>query len=204
MKFASLWSALLFSAAPAWANSALEADLTKIDQLLTERSFGELVSLCDQEVTFSQTNMVSRESAQFKATYKDCEAGKLTMKVKRKEGKVGSRKAKYNYNLQTYTTFNKNPLRELLHELTHTLYLGQILSLDDISVYQMKETKTSLRTKKGYQDFDTFYVWLDVKTLTGDQQLHVTLSTDARLSHGARLIEVFFNLTPLLQVTAVE
>jgi len=203
MKIHALLSALLFSTA-AWANPALESELLKLDQKLAERTFEELVAGCEQKVTFSQMDPETRESSQFKATHKKCDSDQISLLVKRTSGSVGSRKVEVAYTRDTFLRNNGNPLRELLQDLMSKPYRGQLLTLDAFSVHEVKEGKTSLRTRDGYEDFSTINVWLMVQTQWGEQQLHVTFSNDARLSYGARLLEVFFEMTPLLTVTAAE
>ena len=126
------------------------------------------------------------------------------MKAKRTSGKLGSRKSLLGFTEEAFNQNNKNPLRELLQELTKTSYMGQRLTLDAFSFHDLKESKTSLRTENGYEDFNSITAWLLIKTYLGEEQLHVTLANDPRLSAGARVLEVFIYTTPILTVTAVE
>jgi hypothetical protein len=208
MKLIPLFLALLtstaFTTTAAFANGALEADLTRVDSLLSERSFADFVRQCDQKVTYSQMNPDTREISTFKLKHTSCENGKILMKVKRASGKMGARKSKLEFTEATFNQFSKNPLRELLQELTKTSYMGQRLTMDAFSFHELKESKTSLRTKNGYEDFDSITAWLLIDTYLGEQQLHVTLANDPRLSAGARVLEVFIYMTPILSVTAAE
>jgi len=203
MKLIPLLLALVTSTA-ALADSTLEADLARVDSMLGERSFSEFVEQCDQQVTYSQMNPDTRETSYFKLKHKSCKDGKILMKVKRTSGKLGSRRSKLEFTEATFNQFNKNPLRELLQELTKTSYMGQRLTMDLFSFHELKESKTSLRTKNGYEDFNSITAWLLIKTYMGEQQLHVTLANDPRLSAGARVLEVFIYTTPILTVSAAE
>jgi hypothetical protein len=149
-------------------------------------------------------NPDTRESSNFKLKHSSCKSNKILMKVKRTSGKMGSRRSRLEFTEETFNQFNKNPLRELLQELTKTSYMGERLSMDSFSFHELKESRTSLRTKSGYEDFDSISAWLMIKTYMGEQQLHVTLANDSRLSAGARLLEVFIYTTPILTVTSAE
>jgi len=199
-----LLSLAFFSSTLGFANSVLEADLVRVDGMLSGRSFSEFVAQCDQTVTYSQMNPDTRESSSFKLKHNSCKSNKILMKVNRTSGKMGSRRSRLEFTEETFNQFNKNPLRELLQELTKTSYLGERLSMDSFSFHELKESKTSLRTKNGYEDFDSISAWLMIKTYMGEQQLHVTLANDSRLSAGARLLEVFIYTTPILTVTSAE
>jgi hypothetical protein len=186
------------------ANQALETELKKVDQLLSQRSFAELVANCKQKVVMQRMKMETRQNGNFEASHKKCEAEQLTMVMKKKSGDFGPKTAEYVFTKDTFNKFNQNALRELLNELTTTPYLGQVLSIDAFKVHEMKEGKTTLATKHGYEDFNTVYVWLLVQTVQGEQQLHITLANDSRLSYGARIVELFFNTTALITVTGLE
>ena len=188
----------------AFANVELETKLQSIDALMAERSFSEVVSNCSKKIEFSKMSVETRNESFFKASYKKCNAEKVVMDVRRSSGTFGVKKAEYTYTAETFKKFKGNSLRELLFEMTNTTNWGETLSLDMISFYEIKEITTSLRTKNGYEDFNAIQVWINIENPNGEtEQLHVTIGNDSRLPFGALLLEVFYNTTPLLVVTAV-
>ncbi len=203
MKLFTLLAATLFSVS-LFANEALESQLKSIDEQLSNRSFSELVANCKTKLEFSKMDLATRQTSQFTASHKDCTDQSVKMIVKRTSGSYGPKKGETTLTKETYTKFKGNPLRELLHEMTNTPTNGQTLSMDKISVYEVKTVTVSLLTKNGYQDFNAIQVWLDVEKADGEtEQLHVTVGNDGRLPFGARLLEVFYDTTALIHVSTV-
>ncbi len=203
MKLFILLTATLFSLS-LMANETLENELKSIDEQLSNRSFSELVANCKSKLEFSKMDLATRQVSQFTASHKDCNDQNVKMIVKRTSGNMGAKKSEQFLTKEGYLKFKGNPLRELLHELTTTAMNGQTLSMDKITVYEVKNVTVSLRFKNGYEEVNAIQVWLDVEKSDGEtEQLHVTVGNDARLPFGARLLEVFYDTTTLLHVAAI-